>query len=285
MFLPLGKSWGKLQHRQLFKQNEWTVNGFSGKLRGAILGAGKNLGERTMKYVLGLVGFLLVWTCSAGAQVNVGNEQLLTAPTVKLDSTLAVEPLPAADPVPFLSSPAPHPTDTLGLSEPAPAASPAPPQGVYGVFQTYSMEVYIGYTFYRFYEIPSITQNLNGFNVSMQYYITDWFGLDGEFASGWGSQGPYTAHGCFGGGGPRVRWSAGHGIELWGHGMVGGSCFNLKTPYGGTDSLAYQVGGGVDINAHHHRFAYRLAADMVGTTFYGTTQYSPKFSAGVVFKF
>ena len=239
-----------------------------------------------MKYVLGLVGVLFLWTGTAGAQANVGNQQLLTTPTVKLADDFSVDSLPATEASPFASSPAPHPTTTLGLSEPAPAAaSPADPQGVYGVFQTYNTEVYLGYTFYRFYEIPSITQNLNGFNFSMQYYFTDWFGVDGEFATGWGSQGPYTAHGCFGGGGPRFRWSAGHGIEVWGHGMIGGSCFNLKTPYGGTNALAYQLGAGVDIDAHHHRWAYRFAGDMVGTTFYNTYQYSPKFSAGIVFKF
>jgi hypothetical protein len=67
--------------------------------------------------------------------------------------------------------------------------------------------------------------------------------------------------------------------------MIGEACFNPQTPFGSTTSLSYQLGGGIDINAHHHRFAYRLAADMIGSTFYGTSQYSPKFSAGIVFKF
>ena len=252
------------------------------------------LGERTMKHVLFVVFALFLWLIPAGAQVtapadgpadgstNAGNEKLLTQPTVKI-ATLAAE---TADDSSLPAAPIPHPTTTLGLSEPAPAAgSPAPPQSVYGVFQEYNFEIYAGYTFYRFYELPNITQNLNGFNVSMQYYINNWFGVDGEFASGWGSQGAYTAHSCFGGGGPRFRWAAGRGIEVWGHGMVGGSCFNLQTAYGGKAALSYQVGAGLDINAHHHRWAYRIAGDMVGTTFFNTYQYNPKISAGIVFKF
>jgi hypothetical protein len=242
-----------------------------------------------MKYVLGLFGVLLLWTYSASAQTNVGNAQLLTTPTVNLTSTLAGEPLPPSDTntTLFAIAAEPRPANTLGLSMPAPAAAatPAPPQDVYGVFQTFPMEVYFGYTFYRFYEVPSITQNLNGFNLSMQYFIKDWFGLDGEFMSTWGSQSGVTAHGCFGGGGPRFRWAAGRGIEVWGHGMIGGACFNPQTPYGATHALAYQLGAGIDINAHHHRWAYRFSGDMVGTTFYNTYQYSPKFSAGIVFKF
>jgi hypothetical protein len=238
-----------------------------------------------MKYVLSLLGVLLLWTFTTAAQENVGNEQLLATPSVKLATAVAVEP-PSATDISLITGTAPaHPAITLGLSDPVPAPSPAPPQDVYGVFQTYTMEVYFGYTFYRFYEIPSITQNMNGFNFSMQYFIKDWFGLDGEYMSTWGSQSGYTAHGCFGGGGPRFRWSLGRGIEIWGHGMIGGSCFNVQTPYGGRTSLSYQLGAGIDINAHHHRWAYRFAGDMVGTTFYNTYQYSPKFSAGVVFKF
>lgn len=241
-----------------------------------------------MKYVLGIIGVLLLWTCGATAQTNVGNGQLLTTPTVNLTSVLTGTPLPASDtnPTPFAIGAEPHPAVTLGLLGASPAPTPpAPPQEVYNVFQTFPMEVYFGYTFYRFYEVPSITQNLNGFNLSMQYYIKDWFGLDGEFVSTWGSQSGVTAHGCFGGGGPRFRWSAGRGIEVWGHGMVGGGCFSPQTPYGPTHALAYQLGAGIDINAHHHRWAYRFAGDMIGTTLYNTYQFSPKFSAGIVFKF
>ncbi|HTZ75085.1 MAG TPA: hypothetical protein VMB47_14275 [Candidatus Aquilonibacter sp.] len=239
------------------------------------------------RFVLGIAGAVCLWAATAAAQTNVGNTQLLATPSAQLGEAPASSQGYAPN-VTLLSGnePSDRPADTLGLSMPAPAPAPAAaPSASQSVFQTFPMEVYFGYMFYRFYELPAATPNLNGFNFSVQYYLNDWFGLDGEFAAGFNSGSTGTGHACFGGGGPRVRWSAGNGIEVWGHGMVGGSCINTETQYGDGEALAYQVGGGIDINAHHHRFAYRVAADMVGTTFFNTHQYSPKISAGIVFKF
>lgn len=241
--------------------------------------AGEITGEVTMKFVLGMVGTCCLWANAAAAQTNSGNLQLLTTPSVKLATAFFADTPSEKAILPGTNEPSALPSDTLGLSAPVPA-TPAPSS--IGVFNEFPMEVYFGYTFYSFHQLPSDTQNLNGFNLSVQYYLNNWLGLDGEFASAWGSQ---SSHGCFGGGGARARWSAGRGIEVWGHGMFGGSCYNVQTPYGGTTSLAYQVGGGIDIDAHHHRWAYRIAGDMVGTNFYNTHQYSPKISAGIVFKF
>ncbi|HUO33624.1 MAG TPA: hypothetical protein VMU43_01405 [Candidatus Acidoferrum sp.] len=240
-----------------------------------------------MRLALGIAGAICLMAGTASAQTNVGNTQLLATPEVTLTAAPAGSNgyILNASLAPGLEPVAP-PADTLGLSMPAPAPSPAAaPSAAQGVFQTFPLEIYVGYMFYRFYELPPVTPNLNGFNFSAQYYLNDWFGLDGEFAAGFNSGSTGTGHACFGGGGPRFRWSAGNGIEIWGHGMVGGSCINTETQYGAGETLAYQVGGGIDIDAHHHRFAYRIAADMVGTTFFNTRQYSPKISAGIVFKF
>jgi len=40
-----------------------------------------------------------------------------------------------------------------------------------------------------------------------------------------------------------------------------------------------------DINMHRWRYAYRIGADMVGTHYFGSNQFSPKFSTGFVYKF
>jgi hypothetical protein len=159
------------------------------------------------------------------------------------------------------------------------------PQAVTGVFEHYSWQVSGGYSFIRFYELPSITQNLNGFNFSLVYYFKDWIGADGEFAAAFGTQSGVPAHFLFGGGGPRFRWSAPRGLEVWGHGLLGHTHFTPQTAAGPQGAFAYELGGGVDINAHHQRWAYRIEGDVIGSHYFGTYQFSPRLSAGIVFKF
>lgn len=178
---------------------------------------------------------------------------------------------------------------------PAPAASatgstPDPPQGVYGVKPNYDFQGYIGYTFFRFYELPSSTVNTNGFNYSIVYFpekLKNWIGADGEFVLGLGEQHPYQARFLLGLGGVRARWAplTRVNLEIWGHGLAGATHFTPQTPYGPQQAFAYEVGGGVDLNAHRWRYAYRVSADMVGTHYFGTYQLSPKISAGFVYKF
>jgi hypothetical protein len=164
-------------------------------------------------------------------------------------------------------------------------AEPAMPQVFGGVFEHYSWQVAGGYTFVRFYELPAITQNMNGFNFSMVYYFKDWIGADGEFVAAFGTQAGVPAHFLFGGGGPRFRWSAPRGLEVWGHGLLGHTHFTPQTANGPQGAFAYELGGGVDVNAHHQRWAYRMEADVIGSHYFGTYQFSPKISAGIVFKF
>jgi hypothetical protein len=74
-------------------------------------------------------------------------------------------------------------------------------------------------------------------------------------------------------------------MEVWGHVMGGYSHFKPETSFGADHAPAFEVGGGVDIAAHRGRLSYRVEADMVGTRYFSTYQYSPKVSVGVVFKF
>ena len=175
--------------------------------------------------------------------------------------------------------------DAAGTLGPVPSADPQQPD-VKGVFQKYNLQAYLGYTFVRFYAAPSVTANRNGFNYSMQYfYKGGWFGGDGELAVTFGSLNGFSSKFLMGMGGPRVRWSGPRGIELWAHGLGGTSHFSPRTAYGNQDAFGYEAGGGIDIDAHHRRLAYRAAVDMVATHFYNTYQYSPKISAGLVYKF
>jgi hypothetical protein len=234
-----------------------------------------------MRHMVFLSGVILIFASGAAAQLNPAN------------------PLFAGSSAPALAAPAPAahvlfafaPSAGTAMATPGPSAfassAPAePPQGVYGVFQDFNWQAYAGYTFLRFYEVPNITQNLNGFNFSVTYYPGGrWFAADGELVAAFGSQAGVSSNFVLGMGGARLRWSAPRAVEVWVHGLAGGSHLTPQAPFGGQSAFAYEGGGGVDVNAHHHRMAYRLQGDLVGTRYFGTYQYSPKISAGIVYKF
>ena len=128
---------------------------------------------------------------------------------------------------------------------------------------------------------------MNGLDFGIVYFIPKftWLGVEGQFVGEYGSYIGYTAKLAVGEGGIRVRWSAPRGIELWGHGLIGGTKFVPQTAFGSDTALAYEAGGGVDVGAHHRRLAYRLELDMLGTRYFSTYQYSPRISVGIVFKY
>jgi hypothetical protein len=168
---------------------------------------------------------------------------------------------------------------------PAPGAPAAEPQTVQGVFEKYSYDVYGGYTFFRLYEVPGVQSNMNGVNGSFVYWYRDRIGPDAEVFASYGSQPGQNSWFVFYGLGPRVRWVKPKGIDLWVHLLAGGVYLTPQTPYGGQAAFAGLVGGGVDLNGHHRHMAVRLAVDGVATHYFGTFQFSPKLSAGIVYKF
>ncbi len=238
-----------------------------------------------MKQTAILFATILLLAATAGAQANPDNS-LPVAPVVP-DATAAAAPtapsLFAVNAAPALAA-----TSAPGAALSAEPSSKSADQqpSVYGVFQSYNWQATAGYTFFRFYVVPHVTDDMNGINLAMQYYPGGkWFAADGEFIGAWGSALGFSTKYVQGMGGGRVRWSAPRGIEVWGHGLVGGSHFLPQTAFGNQSAFAYEVGGGVDLNLHQKRIAYRVSANMVGTRYFGTYQYSPNVSAGVVFKF
>jgi hypothetical protein len=117
------------------------------------------------------------------------------------------------------------------------------------------------------------------------YYKGGWVAADGEFMATFGSQFNQRSRFLFAGGGPRFRWAGERHVEFWGHALVGGSHYTPQTAFGSQSAFAYEAGLGVDALAHHQRLAYRLEVDMLGTRYFGTYQYSPKASVGIVWKF
>lgn len=238
------------------------------------------------------LGIVLLLASTAGAQSNpssnlpidVSPSQSATA----APSEFALNAPVAADP----STPAPTASSAAAALPSAPLPSSGPgaagalPQGVHGVYQNYSFQIYGGYTFMRFYEVPGLTQNQSGFNVGAVYYYKSGFvGADGELLATFGTAFGYHSRLAFAGGGPRFRWSGPRGLELWGHALVGGAHLTPRTAYGTQSAFGFIAGGGIDVNAHHRRIAYRAEADLLATRFFNTYQYSPQVSVGIVFKF
>jgi hypothetical protein len=215
-----------------------------------------------------LLGAILVFAVGAGAQANSEGATLLAS---------AVPPALAAAAMPA--------TDAFGSA--ATSRPDRPQSGVYGVFEQHNWQASAGYTFFRFYEVPSITQNMNGINLSLVYYRHGGVaGGDVEMvAAQGGPQFGATSRFASVMGGLRYRFGFTRKVEWWVHGMAGVSHFLPQTAWGGQTAFAYAAGSGVDFNVHRHRIAYRISGDLIGTRFFGTYQYSPKVSAGIVFKF
>lgn len=223
---------------------------------------------------------------SAHAQTNFAQSVSFAAPN--FGAAAGLFPNPESSPVqPAFSAARPFAAPFASASPlPAPAIPAAePPQAVQGVFDKYNYDVYGGYTFFRFYEVPGIQSNMSGVNGSFVYWYRDRIGPDGEVFATYGSQPGQKSWLVFGGIGPRVRWIKPKGIDLWVHALIGGIYITPQTPYGGQSAFAGLVGGGVDLNGHHRHMAIRLAIDGIATNYFGTFQFSPKLSAGIVYKF
>lgn len=238
-----------------------------------------------MKQFLVIAALLVVAACVQAQSVS--NDSLpaetvaaAAAPTVTADST----PLVAAEAAP--ASPNSSAFSLAATPDPEPASADQRPT-VYGVLKTYNWQATAGYTFFRFYIVPHVTRDMNGLNLGLVYYPGGhWIGVDGEFIGAWGaSLGCCTTKYVQGMGGPRFRWAVGHGVDLWAHGMAGGANFLPQTVFGSQGAFAWEAGGGADFNVHQKRWAYRVSANVVGTRFFSTYQYSPNVSVGIVFKF
>src|SRR5271168_4824866 len=107
-----------------------------------------------MKYISVLLGGLLLVAASAGAQANFGNSVSLAAPSFM---TYAVAP---AAPAPNLELNTPSAFSPAVFASPATALPAAMPQDVQGLFEKYSLDLYAGYTFFRFYEVPGTISNM-----------------------------------------------------------------------------------------------------------------------------
>jgi hypothetical protein len=156
---------------------------------------------------------------------------------------------------------------------------------VQGVFVNYNWQAYVGYTYTHFSAKGGISRNQNGFNLSIVRYFNSWFGIEGEMFATHDSPNNQSSWFLFGGGGPRFRWQARRGIEVFAHGLVGYSHLTPQTAFGKQEAFGYELGGGADFPTPWRRVGLRAGADMIGTRYFGDNQFNPKVYGGVFFKF
>jgi hypothetical protein len=250
-----------------------------------------------MRYISALVVVILLAAIGAAAQQNVS---ALASPSPDPDATMAA-PAPVGQNASLLAPALPSLDATVRrpaavaqnvfmpavFADPAiPAPSSAPePQAIPGVFENYSWQAYLGYTFVRFYELPAVAENQNGVNGGVTWFYNDWLGVDVEALGVHGTLAGASSWTVFVGVGPRVRMWAGRNLEVFGHTLIGGAAFWPDTPYGSQGAFGYELGGGVDLRPHRSKFSLRLEGDLLGTRFFQTNQWSPKVSAAIVYKF
>src|SRR5579864_1140417 len=249
------------------------------------------LGVWAMRHVLFLLGLVLFVTGSSYAQSSPANPLLLAAPFT-ISSTGDVSAVSASPSLTALSlSPASDASssgESFAANPFSSATTPAPapdPQYVQGVFVNYNWQAYIGYTFTHFSAQGGISRNQNGFNWGIVRYFNSWFGIEGEMFATHDSPNNQSSWFLFGGGGPRFRWEARRGIEVFAHALVGYSHLTPQTAFGTQEAFGYELGGGADFPTPLRRIDLRVGADMIGTRYFGNNQFNPKVYGGVVFKF
>ena len=155
-------------------------------------------------------------------------------------------------------------------------------QGVQGV-HPYSrpLQLGVGFTFLSFHEVPSNTINNGGFAASVLYRRAQ-MGFEGELTDAVGSQNGVDSQILFTGGGARLYMPDFGSFRPWTHAEVGLAHLSPKSSLGASHALGYKVGGGFDFNPRGSRIEYRVSADILGSTFFGTYQVSPEVSVGFV---
>ena len=150
--------------------------------------------------------------------------------------------------------------------------------------QEEKVEVFGGYSYLHFHANPST--NLNGWEASGQYKITNWIGgvadFDGHYGSFSGGFGTSTYTYLIG---PQVSFPA--RVSPFGHLLLGGA--HNSTTGIGSSSFAMALGAGIDARMKD-KFSWRIfQGDYLLTQFGGVhgggSQNNFRFSTGVIIRF
>jgi Outer membrane protein beta-barrel domain len=148
------------------------------------------------------------------------------------------------------------------------------------------IELFGGYSFMRVDATPALNPgsggfNLNGWEISGQYKLTDWLGGVADFDGHSGSpSGVSTSIHTFLFG-PQVSWPT--RVSPFAHVLVGGA--HVSTGPYSDSSLSLAIGGGIDTKLVDHFYWRIIEGDYLLTHFFGNTQSNVRASTGIVFKF
>ena len=179
---------------------------------------------------------------------------------------------------------------SVAVGEPASSAAASPaapdpkPRLVFGDRDDYRWQLGIGVEYLRF-RSNLFDASLVGVNTNLTYFTNDWFGFEGNIATGFAPTIYHNDHvkylGYAGGvhlGSRRARW------EPWAHALFGGAHMLPQTAGNSKNALAITAGGGVDWRLYA-RLSLRGEADYVYTRFFGTSQNDFQGFAGIVIHF
>jgi opacity protein-like surface antigen len=127
----------------------------------------------------------------------------------------------------------------------------------------------------------------NGAQVSVLRFFGNSFGLESQVGAGFGTAPTnLTFRSLFVGGGPHIALRVHGPFEPWVHGLAGIERinFNNSTLLGNRTSVAWAIGGGLDVHLQK-QFAVRLQYDYLGTRFFGAYQRNSNLAAGLVWNF
>jgi hypothetical protein len=167
----------------------------------------------------------------------------------------------------------------------APPPAPAPPPGAFSD-EGYRWDLAVGYEYIHFESAP-FSSNLHGLHTDLTYNLNNWFGLEGNVISAWGSSvfsGERSKYVLYAGGGRINAGPSRHRLTPWAHILVGGTHVNPQTAAGGKNGFALQVGGGADW-LYNARVSFRAEADYVRTQLYSSSQNNFQIGVGAVIHF
>jgi hypothetical protein len=241
-----------------------------------------------MKRQLVVLGLMLGATCVASAQDSVKDGQTLdhnvAAPFSATSAPTASLALPAAS-LSLATSLTPLPASDAAPGNADPAPSPAPsPKFIYGGRDDFRWQLGIGVDWLRF-RSSIFNASAIGFNTSVTYFTNDWFGVEGDFSTGFAPEILDREHVklLIIGGGPKIAWRE-RKWEPWAHAIVGFAHEQPQTAGNTRHAFAVKVGGGADYR-FNPRLSGRLEGNWVRTTFFSQAQNNFELSAGVVFHF
>ncbi|HMD38186.1 MAG TPA: hypothetical protein VKH15_02830 [Candidatus Acidoferrum sp.] len=243
------------------------------------------------------VVFLMLGTACAGRAQDTASESAAASSNVAAEYS----PAPAVGTTPFQPAAsgavsfapnfapnfAPQPVFASPLENAAPDASPSPapdPKFIYGGRDDFRWQLAIGVDWLRF-RSSIFNASAVGVSSSVTYFTNDWFGVEGNFTTGFAPQIFDREHVklLLIGGGPKVAWRE-RKWEPWLHAIVGLAHEQPQTAGNGRNAFAVEVGGGADYR-FNPRLSGRLEGDWVRTSFFSQSQNDFELMGGVVFHF